>query len=179
MQIAGDIVLSRIVEDLIKLIRRRYHSHMRSFLPVAFSIIFLCIDDLSGGAIFRRRIFTDSGSSAAQTVEEPFICTSHNCGLYWKVKIMVETGSELPSQIGIGHWKSGSNEVSGAKSDLAVKPSGRSLPDTDDPHVFREARAAFISGGVRLFGVGKSDICRHLQKMDESVLPLSKVPIRV
>ena len=129
--------------------------------------------------IFRRRIFTDSSSDAAQVVEENFICTSHNCGLYWKVKIMVETGSELPSPMGIGHWKSGSNEASVAKSDLAVKPSGRSLPDTDDPHFFREARAAFISGGVRLFGMGKSDICRHLQKMDESVLPLSKVPIRV
>ncbi|MBR2872691.1 MAG: DUF1835 domain-containing protein [Lentisphaeria bacterium] len=49
------------------------------------------------------------------------------------------------------------------------------LPETDDPSLFRQARAQFLSGFTELAAAG-IDSCRlyhHLQQMDETVLSLS------
>ena len=46
------------------------------------------------------------------------------------------------------------------------------LPDTDDPHVFRAARAEYLSHFAELSGLGASRLYRHLLKMDEAVLLL-------
>ena len=43
------------------------------------------------------------------------------------------------------------------------------LPDTDDLHVFREARAEYLSHFAELAGVTKSRLYRHLLEMDEAV----------
>ena len=46
------------------------------------------------------------------------------------------------------------------------------LPLTDDLHIFRTARAEFLSHFAEVSGVGTERLYRHLQKMDESVLNL-------
>ena len=46
------------------------------------------------------------------------------------------------------------------------------LPDTDDLHVFRTARAEYLSHFAELDGIGVSRLYRHLQKLDEAVLSL-------
>lgn len=46
------------------------------------------------------------------------------------------------------------------------------LPDTDDLHVFREARAEYLSHFAELSGIDKARLYRHLVKMDEAVLTL-------
>ena len=46
------------------------------------------------------------------------------------------------------------------------------LPDTDDLHVFRTARAEYLSHFAELAGIGVSRLYRHLQKLDEAVLSL-------
>ena len=46
------------------------------------------------------------------------------------------------------------------------------LPDTDDLDVFRAARAEYLSHFVELANMDKSRICRHLQRMDGTVLAL-------
>lgn len=43
------------------------------------------------------------------------------------------------------------------------------LPDTDDLHVFREARAEYLSSFAELAGVTKARLYRHLLQMDEAV----------
>ena len=44
------------------------------------------------------------------------------------------------------------------------------LPDTDNPDVFRNARAEYLSSFDELAGIGRSRIYRNLRKMDEAVL---------
>lgn len=46
------------------------------------------------------------------------------------------------------------------------------LPDTDDLHIFRNARAEYLSGFVELSGMSLEKIYRHLQKMDDILLNL-------
>ncbi len=46
------------------------------------------------------------------------------------------------------------------------------LPDTDDLHVFRDARAEYLSHFAELSGIGKARLYRNLLKMDEAVLSL-------
>ena len=46
------------------------------------------------------------------------------------------------------------------------------LPDTDDLHVFRDARAEYLSHFAELSGIGKSRLYRNLLKMDDAVLSL-------
>lgn len=46
------------------------------------------------------------------------------------------------------------------------------LPDTDDLHVFREARAEYLSHFTELSGMDRSRLYRHLLKMDEAVMLL-------
>ena len=46
------------------------------------------------------------------------------------------------------------------------------LPDTDDLHVFREARAEYLSHFAELEGIGRSRLYRHLLEMDEAVTHL-------
>ena len=43
------------------------------------------------------------------------------------------------------------------------------LPDSDDLHVFREARAEYLSHFAELAGVTRSRLYRHLREMDEAV----------
>jgi len=46
------------------------------------------------------------------------------------------------------------------------------LPDTDDPDVFRKARAEYLSRFDELAGIGRARLLLHLRKMDETVLRL-------
>ena len=46
------------------------------------------------------------------------------------------------------------------------------LPETDDLHVFRTARAEYLSHFAELSGIDVSRLYRHLRKMDEAVLLL-------
>ena len=48
------------------------------------------------------------------------------------------------------------------------------LPDTDDPDVFRQVRAEYLSHFEELAGIDQARLYRHLQKMDETVLLLPK-----
>lgn len=49
------------------------------------------------------------------------------------------------------------------------------LPQTDDLHVFRTARAEFLSHFAEISGLGTERLYRHLQKMDDAVLSSSSL----
>ena len=46
------------------------------------------------------------------------------------------------------------------------------LPDTDDLSVFHAARAEYLSHFAELAGIGSDRLCRHLKKLDDSILDL-------
>ena len=46
------------------------------------------------------------------------------------------------------------------------------LPDTEDLSVFHAARAEYLSHFAELAGIGRDRLCRHLKKLDDSILDL-------